>query len=94
MWLYLVALVLVILGIVGGVASGGIFTIILVPLGVIVAGSAFMYAASARRSQSAAGGEAEAAPSTNRPLPHTPQRESGHVPTSPERLADARRAEQ
>lgn len=94
MWLYLLALVLVIVGIVGGIASGGIVTIILVPLGLIAAGSAFMYSASARRAQGSAGGEAEAAPSTNRPLPHTPQRESGHVPTSPEGLADARRAEQ
>jgi hypothetical protein len=54
----LLALVLVILGIVGGIASGGIFT------------------------------------STNRPLPHSRERDSGHVPTSPERLADARRSGQ
>lgn len=94
MWLYLLALVLVILGIVGGVASGGIFTIILVPVGLIVAGSAFLYATAGRKAQGSTGGDTEAAPSTNRPLPHSPQRESGHVPTSPERLADARRTEQ
>jgi hypothetical protein len=94
MWLYLVALVFVILGVAGGVASGGIFTIILVPLGLIVAASAFMYASAGRSAQRSTGGETEAAPSTNRPLPHSPQRDSGHVPTTPERLADARRAEQ
>ena len=93
MWLYLVALVLVILGVAGGVASGGIFTIILVPLGLIVAGSAFLYASWGSSAQGS-GGDTEAAQSTKRPLPHTTQRDSGHVPTSPERLADARRGEQ
>ncbi|MDQ6840802.1 MAG: hypothetical protein M3025_00045 [Actinomycetota bacterium] len=94
MWLYLVALVLVILGVAGGVASGGIFTIILVPLGLIVAGSAVLYASWGRSAQGSSGGDTEAAPSTNRPLPHSLQRDSGHVPTSPEGLADARRGEQ
>ncbi|MDQ6817499.1 MAG: hypothetical protein M3018_08850 [Actinomycetota bacterium] len=94
MWLYLLALVLLILGIVGGVASGGIFTIILVPLGLIVAASALLYAMWGRSAQRSAGGDAEAASSTNRPLPHTRERASGHVPTSPERLADARRSQQ
>ncbi len=49
MWLYIVALVIVILGIVGGVASGGIFAIVLVPLGLIVAGPAVLYAMWGRR---------------------------------------------
>ena len=94
MWLYLVALVLVLLGVVGGVASGGIFTIILIPLGLIVAVSAFMYASSARSAQGSARGETEASAGTNSPLPHAPERDSGHVASSPERLADTRRAEQ
>ena len=94
MWLYILALVLLILGIVGGVASGGIFTIILVPLALIVAGSAVLYAAWGRSAHRAAGGEADAQASVDRPLPHTPRRDAGHVATSPERLADMRRAEQ
>jgi hypothetical protein len=94
MWLYLLALVLVILGIVGGIASGGIFTIVLVPVGLIVAGSAALYAMWGRSVQGKAGANADAAPSTNRPLPHSQERDSGHVPTSPERLADARRSGQ
>ncbi|HEY6398012.1 MAG TPA: hypothetical protein VIX82_11215 [Solirubrobacteraceae bacterium] len=94
MWLYILALVLVILGVVGGVASGGIFTIVLVPLGLLVAGSAVLFAMWGRSAQRNAGGDADASASTNRPLPHTQRRDSGHAPTSPERLADARRRAQ
>lgn len=94
MWLYILALVLVIVGIVGGVASGGIFTIIFVPLGLIAAGSAALFAMWGRSAQRNAGGDADASPSTARPLPHAQERDSGHVPTSPERLADARRGAQ
>ncbi len=36
MWLYLIALLLLIGGIAGTVASGGIFTIVLIPVAVIV----------------------------------------------------------
>jgi hypothetical protein len=94
MWLYMLALVLVILGLVGGVASGGIFTIVLVPLGLLVAGSAILYAMWGRSMQGKAEGETDASPSTNDPLPHAHERDSGHVPTSPETLADARRSGQ
>jgi hypothetical protein len=93
MWLYIVGIVLVIFGL-AGLVAGGIYTIVLVPLGLIAIASAFFYAMWSRASEGAAGAETDAHPTTNRPLPHAPRRESGHVPTSPEALTDARRTEQ
>ena len=94
MWLYLLAGVLLVLGIAGGLLFGGIFTIVLIPIAVVIAGSAFLYAAWNRASQGAAGGSVDSHPSTNRPLPHTRRGDSGRTPTSPEGLADARRVQQ
>jgi hypothetical protein len=93
MWLYIVGIVLVILGL-AAIPAGGIFTIVLVPLGLIAIASAAGYGAWNRAAASRAGTETDAHPTTNRPLPHHPRRESGHVPTSPEGLADRRRTEQ
>jgi hypothetical protein len=93
MWLYLVGIVLVVLGL-AGIAAGGIFTLVLVPLGLIVIASAAGYGAWHRAAQARAGAETDAHPTTNRPLPHNPRRESGHAETSPEALADARRVQQ
>jgi hypothetical protein len=94
MWLYMLGGFLVLLGLVGTVVGGGIFTIVLLPLGVIVLGSAFLFGAWGRAGQGAGGGDTEAHQGTNRPLPHNPSHGTGHVPTSPEALADARRVEQ
>src|SRR5436305_12640306 len=89
MWLYLIAIVLLAAGIIGGFATGGIFTIILIPLGVItllVAGGSGLAARSAsRRGVSADPGD---------PLPHSTSSGGGRVPASPEGLAGARRAQQ
>lgn len=93
MWLYMVGIVLVILGLVT-IPAGGIFTLVFVPLGVVVLVSAAGYGAWGRSAERRAGAETDAHPTANRPLPHHPQRESGHVPTSPEALADARRTQQ
>jgi hypothetical protein len=93
MWLYIVGIVLVVLGL-AGLAAGGIFTLVLLPLGLIVIVSAAGYSAWNRAAQGRAGAETDAHPTTNRPLPHNPQRESGHVATSPEALTEARRTEQ
>jgi hypothetical protein len=89
MWLYLIAIVFLIFGIVGGIATGGIFTIIFIPLGVIVLLAAIFSGGMAKLSQRRHGGRPP-----SQPLPHQPPHESGSVPTSPEALADARRAEQ
>jgi hypothetical protein len=89
MWLYLIVAVLVVLGVVGGIFAGGVFTIVLVPLALIVLVSGLGYSALGRAAQRHAGGG-----EGDRPLPHGQGSESGHVATSPERLADARRVQQ
>jgi hypothetical protein len=94
MWLYLLAVILVIAGIIGGIAGGGIFTIVLVPIAFIIAVSAFIFSMWSRASTGAAGGEVDAHPSVGRPLPHSFRRDRGRAPSSPERLADARRGQQ
>jgi hypothetical protein len=94
MWLYMFAVVLLLAGIVGGVFGGGIFTIVLVPVAFVIAASAFIFSMWGRASQGAAGAGTDAHPSTNRPLPHSFREDSGHAPSSPERLADARRGQQ
>jgi hypothetical protein len=93
MWLYVVGFVLVVLGIFGTFLGGGIFTIALLPIGVVILASAFGYALWTRGAATSRGA-ADAHPTTAEPLPHAPRRESAHVPTSPESLADARRIEQ
>jgi hypothetical protein len=94
MWFYPVLFVLVILAIVGGVLAGGIFTIVLVPLAVIAAVTAAVFALWGRSLQGSAGGATEATRAPDRPLPHRQSRPSGRAPSSPERLADARRQQQ
>jgi hypothetical protein len=94
MWLYIIALVLLVVGLVGGVLTGGIFLIVFIPLGVLMAVTAAAVAAFGRASQRAGGSDMDARPSTNQPLPHTPESDSGRVPSSPEALAEARRVQQ
>jgi hypothetical protein len=94
MWLYAIAGILLLAGIVGGVFGGGIFTIILVPVAFVIAASAFIYSIWGRAAQGAAGADVDAHPSTNRPLPHSFRKSGGRAPSSPERLADTRRAQQ
>jgi uncharacterized membrane protein len=91
MWLYLIAFTLILIGIVGGLFAGGIFTIVLLPLALILVLVAVLSAAAGRKTP-----ERDAIGETHdpAPLPSQPERPSGRVPTSPERLADARRAEQ
>jgi hypothetical protein len=89
MWLYLIAVVLILAGIIGGALTGGIFTIILLPIGavmLIVAAATGLFArASANRAVSA---------EPDDPLPRSRPTGTGRVATTPERLADARRAQQ
>jgi hypothetical protein len=94
MWLYLILAALVVLAIVGGTLAGGIFTIVLVPLAVIALVSAVIYAMWGRAAQGTAGGETTATHTSDRPLPHSYRRPAGRAPSSPERLADARRGQQ
>jgi hypothetical protein len=96
MWLLYLAIPLVVLAVIATVVGGGIFTIVLVPLAIIAVIAAVWSSASAR-----AAGTKETtrrAPQGTGPagnsLPHSFARDSGHVPTSPEALADARREQQ
>jgi hypothetical protein len=94
MWLYLLGGALIVVGLVGGVFSAGVFAFVLIPLGIIAIASAAGYSAMGRAAQRRSGADVNAHPSTTRPLPHTSPGEPAHTPTSPEALADARRMEQ
>jgi hypothetical protein len=89
MWLYLVGVVLAVLAIAGTVLGGGIFTIVLIPLAAIALISAVAASVLGRAAQPGGDGTGE-----EPALPHDRPREPGHVPTTPERLADARRVQQ
>jgi len=94
MWLYVLAFFILIFGIVGSVLSGGIFTIVLLPLGVIALISAVVFGAFGRSAQGRHGASAHAGSSTARPLPASEHRNTAAAPTTPDELADARRVQQ
>jgi hypothetical protein len=76
MWLYLIAAFLLVVGVIGGIASGGIFTIIVLPVGVIVLLVALAIGMRLRGSGASAHGEAGGIaplprPHTKRPQPGT-----------------------
>jgi hypothetical protein len=93
MWLYLIAGFLVLLGIVGGILTGGIFTIVILPLGAVMLFGAVVVAMWSRATQGSAGGETSASGTEHPPLRHTAPPETSSVNT-PEDLVDARRAQQ
>ena len=64
MWFYPLLIVLVILAIVGGTLAGGVFTLVLIPLAVIVGVSAIVYAMWGRALQSQTGGATDAVTGT------------------------------
>ncbi len=93
MWLFYIAVPLVILAIIAAAVGGGIFTIILIPLAIIAVIGAIWSAISAR---------AAGAPGANRRtrtetgtsgsgLPHSFARSPATAGDSPEALADTRR---
>jgi hypothetical protein len=94
MWFYPLLILLVILAIVGGTLAGGVFTLVLIPLAVIAAASAILYAMWGRSMESRAGASTDGTATTVEPLPHQRQEPSGREPTTPEALADARRQQQ
>jgi hypothetical protein len=93
MWLYILAFFVLIFGIVGSVLSGGIFTIVLIPLGIIALVSAVAYGAWGRAAQRQQGASNDAKPSPGRPLP-TGHSNAAAAPTTPDELAEARRVQQ
>jgi len=94
MWFYPLLFALVVLAIVGGTLAGGVYTIVLVPLAVIALVSWALYALWGRALAGRQGADTDASATAERPLPHRERRGTGRVRTSPERLADARRAQQ
>jgi hypothetical protein len=92
MWFYMIALFLTAVGIIGGVASGGIFTLIFIPLGVIMAIVGVIAGMWARAQQGTTRREERVAEEPA-PLPHTPS-QTPSSPATPSQLADARRAQQ
>jgi hypothetical protein len=99
MWLYLIVGALAVVGLAGGAVMGGVFTIVLLPIAAIVLVGGLVYTAMGRageRQQSGgpAGAGARGGGATQPPLPHSAPSQPGHVRTSPEALADARRVQQ
>ena len=94
MWFYPLLIALLILAVIGGTLAGGVFTLVLIPLAVVVIVSAVVYAMWGRAIQGQAGGATDATTAKSQPLPHHRTRPSGRAATSPEALADARRQQQ
>lgn len=91
MWLFFFALPLAIILIVGGLLAGGIYTIVFLPVAVIIAGGAIIYTMWGRATEPQnVPGERERV----KPLPHTDHANTGGAPSSPDQLVDARRGEQ
>lgn len=89
MWLYFTAFILLIVGIIGSFFSGGIFTILFIPLGVVlvlVAGGSSVLAARAKHTGR------ERAPA--QPLPTHAPADTGHPLSTPGDLVDARQRAQ
>jgi len=94
MWLYIFAFALLLFGIVGGVLSGGIFTVVLVPLGLIALVTALVMSRLAQRT-GAAQPRSRAGTSEPAPLPHSdPAPSAAAAPSTPDELVDARRRQQ
>jgi hypothetical protein len=91
MWFYMIAVFLILIGIIGGVLSGGIFTIIFIPLGAIMLVVAVLAGMWGRSQQPR--NESEGSKTGPSPLRHT-RPQGTPRPSTPEELADARRAQQ
>ena len=93
MWFYMIAAFLLFVGIVGGIASGGIFTIIFIPLGAVMLVVAVLMGLWHRAQEGSAGGQTQGSKTEQAPLRHTPPQGTPR-PTTPEELTDARRVQQ
>jgi hypothetical protein len=93
MWFYMIAGFLVLVGLIGGALSGGIFTIIFIPLGAIMLVVAVLTGMLSRAKEANVSGQTEGSDTEPAPLRHTPP-QGAAAPTRPEELADARRVQQ
>jgi hypothetical protein len=94
MWIYMIAFALLVLGVIGSLLGGGIFTIVLIPLGLLALAAAAVSGMSGRAAQGSGGAATDQTHTSDRPLPTSHRRPSGRAPSSPERLADTRRSQQ
>ena len=93
MWLFYIAIPLVVLAILAAIVGGGIFTIILVPLA-IIAVVAGVWSVMSARAAGAPGAHRRIANETGTSgsaLPHSFSRSPATAPDSPDALADTRR---
>jgi hypothetical protein len=90
MWIYMAVAALFVLGIAGGIAGGGIFTIVLLPVAVIILVAGIAYRGMGHAAESGSG----ASSGGPAPLPHSSPTDPARVQSSPEGLTDARRAQQ
>lgn len=90
----MIAAVLLVVGLVGGVLTGGIFLIIFIPLGIIAIITAMVTGGLARGAERRAGATSTHHDPATSALPHSASEPTGHVATSPEALVDARRQQQ
>ena len=92
MWFYMIAGFLLLVGLIGGLASGGIFTLIFIPLGASMLVVAVVFGMWSRAQQ----GARAARRRRPRPSRHpcgTPRRRAHHADQAGE-LVDARRVQQ
>jgi hypothetical protein len=91
MWLLFFVVPIAIVLLVGGLLAGGIYTIVFLPIALIIAGGAVLYTMWGRSTEPQnVPGERERV----QPLPHTQHANTAHAPSTPDQLVDARRAEQ
>ncbi len=87
MWLSFVFFLLLVVVVIGGVLLGGVFTIVLVPIAVLVVVAAIGYGMWAR----SAGAKTTSEEGPGDPLPHSGHRNTAPRPATPDELVDARR---
>jgi flagellar basal body-associated protein FliL len=87
MWLGLLGIVIAVFVAIAGVLTGGIFTIILVPLAVIAIVATVVYA---MWGYAAGAGTQQEAESLGDPLPHSEHTNAALRPNTPDELVNAR----
>ncbi|MGB9184263.1 MAG: hypothetical protein WCB67_09355 [Solirubrobacteraceae bacterium] len=90
MWLAFPVIVIVIFALGASIVSGGIFTIVVLPLAVVIAVVALVFSLWGR----ATGSRHTSSSPEVAPLPSSQHSNSAPAPGSPDELVDARRAQQ
>jgi hypothetical protein len=92
MWLSFPVLILVVLLIIGGIIGGGVFTLVLVPVAVIMVLVSIVISGWSRSQER--GENPSEASLTGDPLPHSGRRNMAASPASPDDLVNARQHQQ